>query len=45
MGPDPDGGERERGTGPSWLERHLGLVVALAFGLCLLALLGRALTG
>lgn len=35
------GGEGEK----AWLDRHLGKVIAAALAVCLLALVGRALTG
>lgn len=36
----------DSGTGDSgWLDRHLGKLIAGALAVCLLALVGRALTG
>lgn len=36
-----DSGQGEK----AWLDRHLGKVIAAGLAVCLLALLGRALTG
>ncbi len=37
-----DSGEDDQSA---WLDRHLGKIVAAAFALCLLALVGRAIMG
>ncbi len=45
MGSETDEHDDSRQADTPWLDRHLGKVIAAGLAVCLLALVGRALTG